>query len=154
VSGVIRRSFGTKWPLVLGAAAISTGLALVAMWRREPWEVVLALSLLGFGLPLVTGGSAHVLLETVERTQTGVALGMNNVSRQLGGLVGGQLCAAVLSSQSILSSNAPTPSRFVIAFALCAAAGAVGIATAALVTPRTPERRTDSAVADAAARFL
>jgi hypothetical protein len=125
LGGVLRSRAGTKWPMVAGCASIAAGLALVARWNSTPVDVVAALVLIGFGLPIVTSASAHITLESVGQGETAVALGINNVSRQLGGLIGAQACAAILASQTLGATDVPEQSRFVLAFGLCAAAGAI-----------------------------
>ncbi len=144
---LIGRRFGAKWPLVVGAGAISVGLAFMAGWHDAPWQVVLALLLQGFGLPLVTGASAQLVIESVEQTQTGIALGMNNVSRQVGGVIGAQVGAAILATHTIAFSRAPAESAFVVSLVLCAAAGALGAALGLFVAPRTRQRAAAAMVA-------
>jgi MFS family permease len=125
IGGILRRRVGAKWPMVAGCTSIAVGLALAATWNSTPAEVIAALALMGFGLPIVTSASAYMTLESVGQGQTAVALGINNVSRQLGGLIGGQVCAAILASQTIGATSVPEQSRFVLAFGLCAAAGVI-----------------------------
>jgi MFS family permease len=132
--GTIARRFGAKWPMVAGCACIAAGLALVAHWNVTAFDVIAGLALIGFGLPIVTSASASVTLESVRQSETAVALGINNVSRQLGGLIGGQACAAILASRVIGRSSVPEPSRFALAFGLCAAAGLVAASVGAFVT--------------------
>jgi MFS family permease len=149
IGGVLRRRIGTKWPMVAGCASIAAGLALVAQWSSSPVDVVVALVLIGFGLPIVTSASAHITLESVGQGETAVALGINNVSRQLGGLIGGQACAAILASQTLGATDVPEQSRFVLAFGLCAAAGVIAASVGMFVT--TDERRPEPEPAAAAA---
>ena len=137
VGGILRSRAGTKWPLVAGCASIAAGLALVARWNSTPADVLAALVLIGFGLPIVTSASAHITLESVGQGETAVALGINNVSRQLGGLIGAQACAAILASRTIGATDIPEQSRFVIAFGLCAAAGLIAASLGMFVTANT-----------------
>ena len=137
IGGVLRRRVGTKWPLVAGCASIAAGLALLAGWNSTPLDVVAALVLMGFGLPIVTSASAHITLESVGQGETAVALGINNVSRQLGGLIGAQACAAILASQTIGATDIPEQSLFVLAFGLCAAAGVIAASVGMFVTVDT-----------------
>jgi MFS family permease len=136
VGRLLQRRFGTKWPMVAGCASIAAGLGVAAGWSATPVEVIAALGLIGFGLPIVTSASAHITLLSVGQGETAVALGINNVSRQLGGLIGGQVCAAILASQTIGTSDIPEQSRFVLAFGLCAAAGLVAASVGMFVTER------------------
>jgi MFS family permease len=132
--GMLGRRFGAKWPMVAGCACIAAGLAILARWNATPFDVIVGLALIGFGLPIVTSASASITLESVRQSETAVALGINNVSRQLGGLIGGQAGAAILASRVIGRSTVPEASRFALAFGLCAAAGLAAAAIGLFVT--------------------
>ena len=60
----------------------------------------------------------------------GVASGMNTLVRLIGAVIGGQVAAALLTTQTIGSSSIPAESAFTTSFALSAVAAlvAAGIA--------------------------
>jgi hypothetical protein len=77
---------------------------------------------------------ANLIVENVRQDQTGVATGMNAVTRTLGGAFGGQVAATLLAS-NLGAAGLPSSSGFTLSFLMCllALAAALGFA---LVVPR------------------
>jgi hypothetical protein len=61
---------------------------------------------------------------------------VNTVMRTIGGVVGGQVGAAILTADTIPGTSVPAESAFVTAFWMSAAAAFVGAVLAIFVTPR------------------
>ena len=78
--------------------------------------------------------------ENVGPTQTGVATGMNTVTRTVGGGFGGAVTASILAGTVGLSGY-PTGHAYSAAFLLCAATLAVGLLAGLAI----PQRRPDAA---------
>src|SRR3954451_18589560 len=74
---------------------------------------------------------ANLIVQNVRQEQTGVATGMNAVTRTLGGAFGGQLAATLLASE-LGAGGLPTSTGFTLSFMMCliALAGAFGLAVA------------------------
>jgi hypothetical protein len=74
---------------------------------------------------------ANLIVENVRQEQTGVATGMNAVTRTLGGAFGGQLAATLLTND-VSAAGTPTSAAFELSFVMCliAVAGALGFAVA------------------------
>jgi hypothetical protein len=74
---------------------------------------------------------ANLIVQNVRQQQTGVATGMNSVTRTLGGAFGGQLAATLLAS-NLGAAGIPTSSGFTLSFLMCliALAAALGFAVA------------------------
>jgi hypothetical protein len=74
---------------------------------------------------------ANLIVQNVRQEQTGVATGMNAVTRTLGGAFGGQIAATLLSS-NLGARDIPTSAGFTQSFLMCvlALAGALGFAVA------------------------
>jgi MFS family permease len=98
------------------------------------------MTLAGGGVPFSFGAMAKLVVDAVRPSETGIASGLNTVMRTIGGVVGGQLAAAVLASRTISGSAVPTGSAYSIAFWLCAAIAVFGVVTALAVTPRRSRR--------------
>jgi hypothetical protein len=73
---------------------------------------------------------------------------MNTVMRTIGGVVGGQAGAAILTSKTIGSTAVPAESAFTAAFWITAAAALFAAGLAIFVTPR--RRRARVVLAEAA----
>ena len=73
---------------------------------------------------------------------------MNTVMRTVGGVVGGQVGAALLTAQTIGNTSVPAESAFATAFWLSAGAALVGAVVAIFITaPRRARRRLELAEA-------
>jgi MFS family permease len=139
-AGRLGSRFGFKLPLALGMILTALGLVLLAEWHDRPWQVVLGMTLAGGGVPFSFGAMAKLVVDAVPPSETGIASGLNTVMRTIGGVVGGQLAAAVLANRTISGSDVPTGSAYSIAFWLSAAIAVVGVVTALAVTPRRSRR--------------
>jgi EmrB/QacA subfamily drug resistance transporter len=136
LAGVLGRWWGSKWPLSLGMALAAIGLAMLAEWHDEPWQVVAAMLVFGLGIPMTFAAMANVIVTSVRPTETGVATAMNTVMRTIGGVVGGQVGAAILTAKTIEGVGIPEESAFATAFWISFVAAAVGAGVALLITPR------------------
>ena len=83
---------------------------------------------------------ANLIIENVGPEQTGVATGMNTVTRTVGGAFGGAATASILAS-SVDVGGYPTAHGYTLAFAACAVALGIGV----LVGLRIPQRRPEQA---------
>ena len=115
--------------------------------RSQQWEIYVAAGLLGIGIGLSFSAMANLIVQNVRQDQTGVATGMNAVTRTLGGAFGGQLAATLLAS-NLGAAGIPTSSGFTLSFLMCliALAGALGFALA------VPRRSANDLLYEAAGR--
>ena len=128
--------FGFKFPLALGMITSALGLLLLAEWHDRPWQVVLGITVVGAAVPLAFGAMAKLVVDAVKHSETGISSGINTVMRTIGGVVGGQLAATVLISDTVPGTDVPTGSAYTTAFWLVAAVSVCGVVTALAVTPR------------------
>jgi EmrB/QacA subfamily drug resistance transporter len=135
LAGVLGRRWGSKWPLSIGMALAAVALAMLAEWHDEAWQVVIAMIVLGLGIPMTFAAMANIVVTEVRPTETGVASGMNTVMRTIGGVVGGQVGAAILTAKTIEEVGIPAEAAFTNAFWIAVAAALVGAAVALLITP-------------------
>ena len=135
IAGLIGRRIGSKWPLAAGMALVAAAAGSFAAWHDHPWQILVAMPVLGIGVGFAFAAMATLITEAVRPTETGVATGMNTVMRTVGGVIGGQMGAALLSAHTIPGTNAPSVVGFEIAFAISAVAALVGAGVAVLVTP-------------------
>jgi EmrB/QacA subfamily drug resistance transporter len=134
MAGVLERRIGSRGSLIGGALFALACYALLVGDRSQELEIYVAAGLLGIGIGLSFSAMANLIVQNVRREQTGVATGMNSVTRTLGGAFGGQLAATLLSS-NLGVAGIPDSSGFTLSFVMCllALAGALGFA---LVVPR------------------
>jgi MFS family permease len=114
----------------------------LALWNDRPWQILVAMPVLGIGVGFAFAAMATLITEAVRPTETGVATGMNTVMRTVGGVVGGQVGAALLSAHTIPHTNGvPALTGFTVAFGISAIAALVGAGVAVFVTPPRLRRR-------------
>jgi MFS family permease len=137
---------------LLSAAAF----ALLALAHSDKWEVLLGTALMGAGIGLAFAAMANLIVEAVRPTETGVASGMNTIMRTIGGALGGQMAATIVSGQVDASTGLPAESGYTAAFAV-SAGGLLLAFLATLAIPRPRRSRDvehgglDLALAEAAA---
>jgi MFS family permease len=103
--------------------------------HSEPWHIWLNQTLLGLGFGSAYAAMATLIAENVRPEEMGVATGVNSVMRQIGGVIGAQAGAALLSTFTIPGTDGlPALRGYVITFALAAAMALVA-AVLALLTP-------------------
>jgi MFS family permease len=131
MAGVLERRIGSRGSLIGGTLFALACYVLLVTDRSQPAEIYIAAGLLGIGIGLSFSAMANLIVQNVRREQTGVATGMNAVTRTLGGAFGGQLAATLLAS-NLGAGAIPTSSGFTLSFLMClvALAAALGFAVA------------------------
>ena len=128
LAGVLGRQLRARSGRSRSGCCSSASAALVlAAWHDEPWQIVVAMVVLGDRRRLRVrrdGGADH---RGVRPTETGVATGMNTVMRTVGGVIGGQIGAALLTAHTIREQRHPREQ-------------ATGSPSASARSPRSPVR--------------
>lgn len=145
LAGRLEHRFGSRLPLLAGAAFAASSFVLVTVARSQPWEIYVASTLLGIGIALAFAAMANLIVENVRQDQTGVATGMNTVMRTIGGAFGGQLAATLLAA-NLGASGLPTARGYTLAFAMCAVALLAAVAVGLAIPPRGRALGVESAV--------
>jgi hypothetical protein len=81
---------------------------------------------------------ANLIIENVGPAQTGVATGMNTVTRTVGGGFGGAAVASILAG-TVGTSGYPSAHGYTHSFALCAVALGLGVLAGLAIPRRRPE---------------
>src|SRR5437588_9644159 len=131
MAGILERRIGSRMSLIGGALFALASYALLVVDRSVQGEIYVAAGLLGIGIGLSFSAMANLIVQNVRQEQTGVATGMNAVTRTLGGAFGGQLAATLLAS-NLGAAGIPTSSGFTLSFLMCliALVAALGFALA------------------------
>jgi EmrB/QacA subfamily drug resistance transporter len=138
-TGRLERRFGSKPPLLAGGLLTTACFVLLALAHDARWEVYVAAALLGSGIGLAFAAMANLIIENVGPEQTGVATGMNTVTRTVGGAFGGAATASILAG-TLGRSGYPSAHGYTSSFGLCAVALALGV-LAGLAIPSRHGRR-------------
>jgi EmrB/QacA subfamily drug resistance transporter len=137
-TGRLEKRFGSKPPLLAGGILTLAAFAILTGARSEEWHVYVASALMGSGIGLAFAAMANLIIENVGPAETGVATGMNTVTRTVGGAFGGAATASVLTG-TVGASGFPTAHGYTGAFGLCAAALAIGVVFGFAIPQRRPE---------------
>jgi MFS family permease len=96
--------------------------------------------LLGAGIGLAFAAMANLIIENVGPAETGIATGMNTVTRTVGGAFGGSAVASILAASVQETTGYPSAGGFTAAFAACALALALGVLAGLAIPPRRVEQ--------------
>jgi EmrB/QacA subfamily drug resistance transporter len=146
VSGRLSSTVGSRVPLMLGALVSCIGFVVLAAAHSQRWEIYVAMLVMGIGIGFAFSSMANLIVESVPAVQTGVATGMNTIVRTIGGAIGSQVSAVIVTAT--LSGGVPTERGFTLAFATAAGALALGFVVALRVPPPVVAR--EEPVAEAA----
>jgi MFS family permease len=139
MAGVLERRIGSRGSLIWGTVFALVCYVMLVVDRTHEIEIYVAALFLGIGIGLSFAAMANLIVQNVGREQTGVATGMNAVTRTLGGAFGGQIAATLLSS-NLGAGDHPTATGFTQSFLMCviSLAGALAFAIA---VPSRPAKR-------------
>ena len=135
MAGILERRIGSRGSLIWGAVFALACYVLLVAARSQPIDIFVAATLLGIGIGLSFSAMANLIVENVPQEQTGVATGMNAVTRTLGGAFGGQVAATLLAS-NLGAGGIPTDTGYALSFVMCLIALAAASAVALWVPRR------------------
>ena len=101
----MRYGFACPWCWAWWSPPI--GLASLATFHDEQWQVVVGMTITGAGVPFTFAAMAKIVVDAVRPQETAVATGMNTVMRTIGGVIGGQLLAVILTADTIGDDRRP-----------------------------------------------
>jgi EmrB/QacA subfamily drug resistance transporter len=137
-TGRLEERFGSKPLLVGGTVLAAVSFTILAVARSDAWEIYLASAILGAGIGLAFASMPNLIIENVGPGQTGIATGMNTVTRTVGGAFGGAATASIVAS-TVGAGGYPTAHGYTVAFSLCVGALLAGVGVGLVVPQRRPE---------------
>ena len=141
LAGTLGSRVGSKLPLLLGTGSAAASFLFLSVAHSAEWHIVVAVSLLGFGIGMSFASRANLIVEAVPQHQTGEATGMNTIMRTVGGAFGAQIAAAIVTNHIAPGSRYAAESGFTTAFVMGAVALAIAIAAATLIPDRASRVR-------------
>jgi EmrB/QacA subfamily drug resistance transporter len=135
LSGALANRFGARVPLLAGLGIGTLAFILLAAAHSEVWEMLLASALLGAGIGLSFASMANLIVAAVPQTQTGEATGINTIMRTVGGAIGAQAVASILSG-NLASDGLPAASGYTSAFTFASVAMVGALAFAIFIPGR------------------
>jgi EmrB/QacA subfamily drug resistance transporter len=124
-AGRIEARFGSKASATAGTGFILLAFVLLLTEHQHVWSVLLASAVLGVGVGLAFAAMANLIVEAVPASQTGVASGINAVSRTVGSAFGGQVAATFLAGSIV--AGRPGVDGFDKAFLMAIVAVGLGL---------------------------
>ena len=121
-SGRLGARYGSRVPLALGALSSGLSYAWLAVFHDARIDIYFASVLLGLGVGMALAAMANLVVEAVPPDVTGVASAINAIMRTIGGAVGAQVAAAIVSGSLAAGALYPAESGFTGAFAMSAVA--------------------------------
>jgi MFS family permease len=137
LAGALGTRFGSKLPLLIGLSSATVSFAFLSVAHSEPWHILVATFLLGFGIGMSFASMANLIVEAVPQRQTGEATGMNTIMRTVGGAFGAQIAAAIITNHIATGGRFPDESGYTAAFVM----GTVAVVVALLAATLIPGRR-------------
>jgi MFS family permease len=135
VVGPVEARVGSRPALLFGCFITAVSFLMLVPFHTAAIDIYVSSALMGFGIGLAYATLATLVVENADPSQTGVASGMNNVLRTVGGAFGGQIAATLLASD-VLASGRPTEEAFIRAFALCGITTLIAFAASFAIPPR------------------
>jgi EmrB/QacA subfamily drug resistance transporter len=136
ISGRLGTRFGSKLPLAIGAVFAAAGYFWLAWLHDARIDIYVGSVLLGIGIGLAFAAMANLVVEAVPPNTTGIASAINAIMRQIGGAIGAQISAAIVSAHLVLGGRFPAESGYTTAFAMSGVAALVALAVTFVIPAR------------------
>jgi EmrB/QacA subfamily drug resistance transporter len=157
-AGKLSDKVGSRWLMAGGLTLVGASLVLFSRLGIDSdfWDMLPALVIGGIGMASVMTPMSAAVMSSVSVAKAGVASGVLNTSRQIGGALGIALMGAILTSreESALGHGATRPEAFMDGFQLALLVAAViafaGALTAAFLIRNAPHRHEPEPVLEAA----
>jgi MFS family permease len=155
IGGMLVRRVGARVTLALGAVVGAGGFAWLAWGHGRTAEVIIAGMLTGISISMGYASMPALIAGSVPMHQTGIANGINSISRSVGSSIASAVITSLLASKTISGLPAgvvlPKESQFTLSFIIAMVALAATIAVALLGLSRTRAAAPRTAADDAAA---
>ena len=138
---MVARRLGRRMVLPLGALFLATSMVIFLFARSELWESFLIMGVAGLGTGLIFAAIPGLIVRSVPGSETGSALGVNQVIRQIGFSIGSALGAAILTGHTVAPDPLPTDAGYSVS-ALIGLALCLLTAVLSFVLPRRAPRPT------------
>lgn len=134
----LARRIGIQAILLIGAIAAAAGQLFQIAFHDHLWQIYIASAISGIGMGFLLGALPALLAERAPSSDTGIATGVYNSLRTLGGSAAGALFALVLTTFTPAGSLTSSIGGYLTIWAICAGAFVVSaVALASMRIPRT-----------------
>jgi predicted MFS family arabinose efflux permease len=142
LAGRLSATIGSARAVLLGVLLGAGAFAMLAVSYASEWQILVATILIGASIGLTYSAMPNVIVESVPAEQTGVATGMNANLRTVGGALGAQVTASIVTTGTKILGY-PAPGGFTISLILLVAVSVLAAVVAArvIVSPVAQPRR-------------
>ncbi len=109
---LVARLLGRRLVLPLGALFLVASMLIFLTARTALWESFLVMGVAGLGTGLIFAAIPGLIVRSVPPEETGSALGVNQVIRQIGFSVGSALGATILIQHTVAPDPLPTDAAY------------------------------------------
>jgi MFS family permease len=145
LSGRFIDRYGARPVLMSGAVTGMVGFLWLALVHSLPWQVITAGILVNAYISLGYGALPALVVSEVKAGETGVATGVNAISRTVGSSIAAA-AVAVLLEQSVGATGMPSEHAFVVIFLAGAVTAGLAMVLIALSRSRSADTRTAEAL--------
>ena len=138
LAGRLSATIGSARAMLAGVLIGGAAFALLAVARDQVWQILLATVMIGAAVGLTFSAMPNVIVESVPADQTGVATGMNANLRTIGGALGGQITASIVTSGRRVLGY-PGAGGYTVSLVIMVAVSVAAVVVAATV-PLTPRK--------------
>ncbi|APF33485.1 MFS transporter [Microbacterium paludicola] len=132
----LARRVGIRAVLIAGALAAASGSLVQIAFHDHLWQIFVVSAINGIGMGLLLGALPALVAELAPTDSTGIAAGVYNSLRTLGGSTAGAVFAVVLAGFTTTGALHSSIQGYITIWGVCAAAFL--IAAVALATMRMP----------------
>ena len=137
-------------PLVLGSLVMGVAFVVYAVAHDSEWQICVGGALTGLGIGFCYASMANLVVESVPPDNVTAATEINTIMRTLGGALGAELVATLLTAKTIAGTPVPAEAAYTDAFVVAAVASLLAmLAALAIPEARRPRRRAAPAPAPA-----
>ena len=125
VFAITSRRLSPRIVLIVAAALVGVGYALVLPFHLELWQVLLNLCIAGLGCGALVGALPAAAAAAAPTGQTGIASALTNTTKTIGGTFSSAVFGVVLAAGAgaVASQTAASLGGYLTVWAICAAGG-------------------------------
>jgi predicted MFS family arabinose efflux permease len=142
-AGKLVGRFGALPTLLVGAAFGVAGFGLLALWRAEPWQVIVAGLLTQVSVTVAYATLPALVVQAVEEPETGVANAVNSIARSVGQALGSTLAVTLIAAHLDEATGYPSAGAITWIAVMGAVTSAAVVLVAAVGVRVAPARRAD-----------
>jgi MFS family permease len=153
-SAKISARSGPRTTLLIGASSIAVGYLVELAFRSTPWEIMIAMLIVGGGIGLAYAAMPALIMGAVPVHETAAANGLNSLFRSIGTSLSSAIVSVVLAEMTMQAAGQTLPARAGFTVSICIVIGACLLAvsmTLLIPRPRSVSRQGDQALGPALA---